>query len=524
MGFAVRSGWLAAAVCSLSACGGGGSSGSASGSVPRPPAAGDYTQGVFAPSSSLAAQCAVPRAGTNDRAGSSFTENMFLRSWTNELYLWYGEVIDRNPTGLPTEDYFGLLKTPLTTASGRDKDQFHFTYPTDAWEDLSQSGVEVGYGAQWVILAGLPPREVVTAFVEPGSPAAAGSVNLSRGVEVITADGVDVINADSQAEVDALNAALFPDTAGETHTFGIRELSGVTRNVTMSSVAVTHVPVPVAITIDQSGVPVGYLLFNDHIATAESALIAAVNSLRTANIQDLILDLRYNGGGYLDIASELAYMIAGDALTAGQPFERLAFNDKHPSTNPVTGAPLTPTPFHTTTQGFDVAPGAALPTLNLNRVYVITSANTCSASESIINGLRGVGVQVYQIGSTTCGKPYGFYPQDNCGTTYFSIQFQGRNAQNFGDYSDGFAPQNATSVDSVKLGGCSVLDDFSHQLGATDEARLQAALAFRASNNLTCPVASGSAPEAELKPHQALPEADGVMYRSPARENRILRE
>ena len=58
---------------------------------------------------------------------------------------------------------------------------------------------------------------------------------------------------------------------------------------------------------------------------------------------------------------------------------------------------------------------------------------TCSASESIINGLRGVNVQVIQIGSTTCGKPYGFYPEDNCGTTYFSIQFKGVNAAGFGE-------------------------------------------------------------------------------------------
>jgi C-terminal processing protease CtpA/Prc len=449
---------------------------------------------------------------------------MFLRSWTNELYLWYGEVPDQSPAGFTTAAYFEQLKTPLLTASLRDKDQFHFTYPTSVWEALSQSGVEVGYGAQWILLSGTPPRKIVVAFVEPGSPAAASPASLTRGVEVLFADGVDVVNANSQAAVDTLNAAFFPDTAGETHSFVIRELSGANRTVTMSTIAVTSTPVPVATTLDQSGVPVGYLLFNDHIATSESGLIDAVNALAAANVQDLFLDVRYNGGGFLDIASELAYMIAGSARTAGQPFERLVFNDKNPSTNPVTGRPLEPTEFHTTTQGFNVDAGAALPTLNLNRVYVITGGNTCSASESIINSLRGVGVEVYQIGSTTCGKPYGFYPQGNCGTTYFSIQFQGLNAQNFGDYPDGFAPQDASGASSVKLSGCSVGDDFTRQLGDPNEGRLQAALAFRASNNLTCPSASGFAPGAELKPNQALFGLDGVMYKSPARENRVLRE
>jgi hypothetical protein len=353
-------------------------------------------------------------------------------------------------------------------------------------------------------------------------------VNLSRGVEVLTVDGVDVINSGSQAAVDTLNAGFFPEAAGQTHTFTIREVSGTTRTISMTSQAVTHVPVPNASVIDQSGVPVGYLLFNDHIATAESGLIDAIQTLRAANVQDLILDVRYNGGGYLDIASELAFMIAGNAPTAGQPFERLVFNSKYPSTNPITGSPLTPTGFHTSAVGLPGgAPrGTPLPTLNLPRVYVITSANTCSASESIINSLRGVDVEVYQIGSTTCGKPYGFYPQDNCGTTYFSIQFQGQNAKNFGDYPDGFAPQNATGASSVKVAGCSVADDFSHQLGDANEGRLQAALAFRASGNSigSCPAASGAAPGAQLKSSQALVNSDGVMFKSPARENRLLRE
>ena len=56
--------------------------------------------------------------------------------------------------------------------------------------------------------------------------------------------------------------------------------------------------------------------------------------------------------------------------------------------------------------------------------------------------LRGIDIEVIQIGSTTCGKPYGFYGLDNCGTTYFTVQFRGVNAKGYGDYSDGFSPSN----------------------------------------------------------------------------------
>jgi len=110
-------------------------------------------------------------------------------------------------------------------------------------------------------------------------------------------------------------------------------------------------------------------------------------------------------------------------------------------------------------------------------VTVLTTADTCSASEAVINGLRGIDVEVNIIGGGTCGKPYGFTPQDNCGTTYFSIEFQGVNAKGFGDFADGFTPT------------CSVKDDLSHAIGDTSENMLAAALNYR--NTKTCsPVAT----------------------------------
>jgi hypothetical protein len=144
---------------------------------------------------------------------------------------------------------------------------------------------------------------------------------------------------------------------------------------------------------------------------------------------------------------------------------------------------------------------------------VLTGPDTCSASESVINSLRGAGVQVIQIGSTTCGKPYGFYPTDNCGTTYFSIQFKGVNAAGFGDYSDGFAPQNGATTglaSSAILPGCSIGDDFTHALGDPLEARVSAALQYRTSGS--CPVASGLGLPRQLKSVSA---TDGRVYKSP---------
>ena len=63
-------------------------------------------------------------------------ENNWLRSWTNDLYLWFDEVVDRNPALFTTPAYFDLLKTTATTPSGNPKDKFHFTYDTAAWVAL----------------------------------------------------------------------------------------------------------------------------------------------------------------------------------------------------------------------------------------------------------------------------------------------------------------------------------------------------------------------------------------------------
>ena len=128
MGIAVRGGLAGAALCLLAACGGGGGGGGGGGNPGAGGSGGNYTPGVFPARADFAAQCITPRAGTTDRSGSAFTEKMFLRSWTNELYLWFAEVPDTNPNSIADViQYFNALKTPQTTPSGNAKDRFHFS-------------------------------------------------------------------------------------------------------------------------------------------------------------------------------------------------------------------------------------------------------------------------------------------------------------------------------------------------------------------------------------------------------------
>ena len=513
------------AAATLTACGGGG------GGAPAPPAGGGsgWQQGVFLDFNTFFARCAAPRTGNNpatgqpyqDLQGTTLDENNFLRSYSDDTYLWYNEIVDQDP-GLFNNpfDYFDQLRTVATTPSGADKDKFHFTFDSEEWFQLSQSGAAAGFGAEFILLSAAPPREVVVAYTEPNSPATTPPASLARGAILLAINGVD-INDSTDAGVAALNAGLFPEGAGETHTFEVLDLGAQnSRMITMTTEIITEDPVQSVGTINTPTGDVGYLVFNAHRAPAEAELIDAINQLQ--GVGDLVLDIRYNGGGFLDMAAQLAYMITGDVATAGRTFEELQFNDKHPATDPVTGQPLTPTPFHNQTLGFSVPPGQALPTLNLDTVYVLTGPNTCSASEAIINSLRGVNVNVIQIGSTTCGKPYGFYPTDNCGTTYFTIQFRGVNAMNFGDYTDGFSPTNTQGTAGTELPGCSVGDDFTAPLGDTSEGRLAAALMYRATGS--CPAPSGFARPGLSKPGAPLSATDGIITRSPWDSNRIYRQ
>ena len=489
----------------------------------------EWQAGVFESSTLFRDLCETPRVGVDpatnrpypDVQGSTTDENNFLRSYSNETYLWYDEIVDQNPALFDDPvAYFDQLRTTALAPSGQPKDRFHFTIDSEEWNALSQSGVSAGYGAQWALISSTPPREVLVAYTEPNSPAT--DVALERGARVLSVDGFD-IDTTTLAGIDALNAGLFPSEPGETHTFEVQDVgSQGSRSVTMTSANIESQPVLNVQVLETGTERVGYVLFNDHIATAELGLVDAVNQLNEGEgVDDLVLDLRYNGGGFLVLASQLSYMIAGPGRTTDRTFELQQFNDQHPDTNPLTGQPIVPLPFIDVTLGLvDMPPDQPLPTLDLPRVFVISGPGTCSASEAIINGLRGVDVEVIQIGSTTCGKPYGFYPTDNCGTTYFTIQFRGANDQGFGDYSDGFSPENTQGTVGTVVPGCSVADDFTAELGDPSEARLFAALSYRDSS--TCPEPSGLPSGVSSKSGAPLGATDGIVPKSPWQTNRIM--
>ena len=459
---------------------------------------------VFYSSEIFANVCAEPdKAYYKDSVspGIYSDENNWLRSWSNETYLWYDEIRDQDPACCSTPVYFDLMKTFETNAAGDPKDNFHFTQSTVKYIQSRQS-VSSGYGAELVVLQARPPRDVRVAYTEPDSPAA--DVSLSRGAKILEIDGERVLDSNN---TDTLNAGLFPG-ANETHTFTVLDLGSQTpRTITMTAAVITSSPVHnIDILTASNGDRIGYMLFNDHSAPAAEAITGAGRYfLENGGIDDLVIDLRYNGGGLLYIAQMLASMVAGTEKE-GEIFEEIETNGKgyinsgtwnfafeFPAGHPLSNTDLT------------------VPSIGLKRLFVLTSSRTCSASESIINSLRGVDIDVIVIGSPTCGKPYGFIPAENCGTVYFSINFRGANAKGEADYEKGFIP------------ACEVSEDFNHLLGDPEEILLKTALAYR--DGGVCPdggSATQSAPGAGSQAGQQLLSGEPISIQPQGLPGKII--
>jgi len=366
----------------------------------------------------------------------------WLSDYMDDWYFWYDIAPHPSSSGYSTvESYFEDLLL-------RDGDSR--TFPADRWSYISdtadynrfcEDGETVGYG---VMVAGLevtdqPDEPLRIRYIEPGSPA--DDAGLQRGDRILSMNGVAASTIIANDDYSDLSAT---DT-GETLTLEVVH-GGVTQTITLRSAVYDLVPVTgEAVYETAGGKLIGYLQVKDMVDQALDPLDDAFADFRREGIDELALDLRYNGGGLVSVAQKIASYVAANR-TDNEVFAKLLYNDKRADT------------YNTTFRFND--PGNAL---SLERVYVLTGPRTCSASELVINALRPY-VQVVTIGDTTCGKPVGFLPRDDgCGSTFSAVNFESVNAENEGRYFDGFDAS------------CAVADDLDTAQGATDDALLVAA-------------------------------------------------
>ena len=203
-----------------------------------------------------------------------------------------------------------------------------------------------------------------------------------------------------------------------------------------------------------------------------AALDEAFAALSQAGVTELVLDLRYNGGGLVDVAVHLSSLIGG-ALTAGQSFATFTHNARNA--------------FRNETLRFADATGAA-PTLS--RLIVITTRSSASASELVINGLRPF-MPVVLIGDATYGKPVGQYLIEFCSKVLAPVSFSLKNANGEADYFDGFAPT------------CVAGDGIDRELGDPEEASLAEAFHYIRHGSCSAPMPDRPSPASRRRSRPA---------------------
>ena len=251
--------------------------------------------------------------------------------------------------------------------------------------------------------------------IEPGSPS--DQAGLQRGDELLKIGGYDIDNVSQQQLNELLDTGNGPNTQSFTVT---NRGDDITRTFEMTSAEFPVQTVFKTDIRDIAGITTGYIGFSRFLNTSAEELTIAFREFSERDVQELILDMRYNGGGLIYIASQLAGFIGGNT-TEGKTFATLNFNDRYAD--------------HDFRYNFTTTDEA----LSLQRVIVLTTSSTCSASEMVINGLKPY-MDVVVIGDNSCGKPVGMTPETQCGNALFAINFETRNSLGEGGFYNGFTP------------------------------------------------------------------------------------
>lgn len=368
----------------------------------------------------------------------------------DQLYTWY-LWNDQLPSDLNIANYATpeeLVTTVTETygpqdGSGNPVDRFSRVVDAQADAEFFGEGKYEGFGFSQREVA---PNDIQLTGVFAGSPA--DVAGLARGQRIVSLDGRSI------AEVQAAEgtSVVF---AQDTVLFGMQRLDNSTFSVSIDRAVVTIPPVPQWRVIDiGGGVNVGYMEFTTFVSTAEPEFENAFQAFRTANVADLIIDLRYNGGGLVSTAESLGDYLGG-SVASNLIFSSTEYNPDRSSNNSI--------------RRFSTLANS----LGLSRLLVIASRGTASASELVTNGMIPH-VDVVIVGDNTFGKPVGQIGLEFCDKLLRPTAFKIANADGDGDYFDGLP------VD------CPATDDLSIPVGDSQDPNMLAAINYI--NTGACPV------------------------------------
>ncbi len=400
-------------------------------------------------------------------AGCSLRERQdFALAQLREFYL-FPDLLDTsvNPASFSTvQAYIDALVAP---ARAQNRDRF-FTFITSIAQENAffASGATAGFGFR--VTSNAAEGRVIIAETFEGTPALAAGID--RGTEILAIGGGptdlitvrDILAAEGPAGV---SKALGPADVGVTRVLRVREKDGTVRDVTLTKTQFEIDPVSDrygALIIEDNGKKVGYINLRVFIGEpAERDLRAAFAQFKAQGITEVVVDLRYNGGGLVRIAELLTNLLLGNR----SPSDVLSFTVFRPEKA-----------SNNRTDFFMPQPESIAAT----KIAFIGTGASASASELVMNAvLPYLGANAALIGSNTFGKPVGQIAIDRpqCDDRLRILAFATQNANRQGDYFNGLA-SNFSST-------CRAPDDLFNQLGNPQEASIKTALDFLAGRPCT---------------------------------------
>ncbi len=362
-------------------------------------------------------ECEIPR------------QNQYVHEILKEYYLWYQQVE-------PVIDYYAFNSPEETLDYLRYQspgpDRFSYITQQSTYDSLFNEGQYLGYGFSFETDNS---GRVWVRFVYDDAPA--GYAGMQRGDEIVSVNGQAVSSISSSAELEAI--------IGQSNlNIVLGKADGSTSSIHMQKTTVNINTILHSSIIDNGAIKTGYLVFNSFLETSNAEFEQVFADFKAKGVNRVILDLRYNSGGRVSVANNLASYL-NQVSTSDNLFNRLVFNDKNQSRN------------------MDYFLQQFADGLTLDKLIVITTGQTCSASEMIINGLNTY-LPVKTVGSTTCGKPVGMNGFDFCGKTMLPITFKAENRNGEGGYFDGIQAD------------CTASDDIHSSFGDTSDPMLSEAI------------------------------------------------
>lgn len=386
--------------------------------------------------------CEIDFHSPCDQASINGRAYNYMKDW----YLWYEQLPDIDPASYET------MKEMLADLKYHDGeryvDRFSYTVKTEDHDDY-YAGRSYGMGTSWKRDEN---NDLFVFLVYPGSPA--GVAGLKRGQQILAINGFTVAELDENKEYNKENDDKKTDwtnvydssSDGEPVDMTLLEGGEETIETTVYLGDYTRPSVINPKVIDNAGVKTGYLMFKSFISPSEGELNEAFAVFKEEGVEALVLDMRYNGGGLVRISHQLINLIAGKKVK-GDSVIKIIYNDKHQDNN------------------YNYKGEELKNSIDIDKVAIITTRGTASASEMVINSLTPY-VEVSVIGDTTYGKPVGMNAKSFCNQMIVPITFKNANSNDFGDYFFG--------IDAT----CQSDDDIKHDFGDIEESSMKEALYY----------------------------------------------